>query len=346
MKTFITALLISLYVSSIQAQTSIPPSLVKWYSLQEALKLSETNPRPILLDVYTDWCSWCKFMMRTTYANKAIADYINANFYPAKFNAESFDTITFKGQKYGNRRIGSRPSHDLASILLDGKLSYPSVVFFDREGNKTVIPGYKEAKDFEPILVYFAENVNRTASLDDFYLNFMYSFPSAYTADHSIFKIDAKLKPDTLGKIIWTNPAELDKLQKKKPRQVILFFYTGWSNGSTVMEKTVLRDRQVVDKINSMFYISKIDAASNDTIQFLGKKFAGTGENMPNQLTYSILNNNFHMPATVFFDEKNNIKGMINGFWAKKQFLPLLDFFYSNANQKMRFEDFIATYKF
>jgi thioredoxin-related protein len=338
-------ILLCFFCGVLFSQEIIAPSLVKWYTLEEAIKLSESKPRPLMVDVYTDWCSWCTFMMKTTFANKGIADYINNNYYPVRFNAETFDTISYKGQKYFNRKIGSRPSHDLASVLLDGHLSYPSLVFFDFDKNKTVIPGYKEPKDIDPILVYFAENVNKSASLDDFYINYMFSFPSAYTADHSIFKIDQKLKPDTLGIIKWTAPQMLDKLQKKEKRHVILFFYTDWNMSSKVFERSTLKDRALVNKINSSYYCVKINAASNDTISFLGKTYSGTTPGAPNQLSYAYLNNNFQMPAVVILDDRNLFKGMINGYWTPKFFIPLLDFFCSNSNKKMSFDDYLKTYK-
>lgn len=343
MMKYIFILLFSVNVFILNAQRTIYPSLVKWYTLEEAVKLAESNPRPIMLDVYTDWCSWCKFMMTTTFANKALAEYINNNFYAAKFNAESFDSVVFQGKKYFNRRIGNRPSHDLAAILLDGKLSYPSLVFFDREGNRSVIPGYKEAKDLEPILIYFAENINKNASLNDFYIDFMYSFPKAYNEDHSIFKIDQKLKPDTLGNINWIEPGQLERNFRKNPKPVILFFYTGWSIGSKVMEKTTFRNREIANKINSTNYFVKIDAASNDTIHFMGKMYHGTGENLPNQMAYAFLNNNFMMPAIVFLDEKMNISGMINGYWHKSYFMPLFEYFHSNSHKKMTFQEYMKS---
>jgi thioredoxin-related protein len=345
MKKYLLSIILSIYIPFLSAQELIPPSLVKWYTLQEAMKLAETNPRPIMLDVYTDWCSWCTFMMKTTFANKGIADYINNNFYAARFNAETLDTVLYDGHKYFNRKIGSRPSHDLASILLDGNLSYPSIVFFDRQKNKIVVPGYKESKDIEPILVYFAESVNKSASLDDFYLNFMFSFPQPFTADHSIFKIEQNLKPDTLGEIKWTHPEKLAILQKKNPKQVLLFFYTDWSISSKVMERSTFRDRELADKLNNSYYCIKLNAASNDTVNFLGKKFMGTGVGQPNQLSYAYLNNNFQMPAVVVLDEKNTLKGMINGFWSKRLMLPLLDYFYSNSNKRISFDEYLKTYK-
>jgi thioredoxin-related protein len=345
MKRILLFIVISLYTLNLSSQEIVSPSTIKWYTIEKALELSKDNPRPIMIDVYTDWCSWCHFMMKTTFANKNIADYINNNYYAVRFNAETFDTLMYMEKKYYNRKIGSKPTHDFASHLLDGKMSYPSLVFFDREKNKTVIPGYKEAKDIEPILVYFAENMNKSSSLDDFYLNFMFSFPNAYAADHSIYKIDNKLKPDTLGLISWVDPSKVAQLQKKNPKEVMLFFYTDWSIGSKVMERSTFRDRELTKKINEQYYCVKINAAANDTINFLGKTYLGTQPGAPNQLSYAYLNNNFQMPAVVILDKKNATKGMINGFWAKKMITPLLEYFYTDSNKKIPFDEYLKTYK-
>lgn len=35
---------------------------VHWISFEEAVQRSKTEPRKILIDVYTDWCGWCKKM--------------------------------------------------------------------------------------------------------------------------------------------------------------------------------------------------------------------------------------------------------------------------------------------
>ncbi len=330
-----------LFTQSLSAQEIIPPSNIQWYTLDKAVELAKENPRPIMLDVYTDWCTWCKFLMKTTFANQGIADYINNNFYAARFNAETFDTVSYQGKKFFNRRIGSRPSHDLSAILLDGKLSYPSIVFFDREGNKTIVPGYKEPKDIEPFLVYFAENINKTGSLNDFYINFMHAYPDSYEKDHSIFKIDPKLKPDTLGKIEWIRPENLEKIQKKKGRMAFVFFYTNWSIGSKVMERTSFRNRELATFVNSNSYPIKIDAATNDTIEFLGKKYFGTGVNQPHQIAYALLNKNFQMPSLVVLDDKNNIIGMINGYWSQNQLIPLFNYFFDNSYKNISFQDYL-----
>lgn len=130
---------------------------VKWLSWEEAIELSKTKKKKILLDVYTDWCSWCKKMDTLTFNQAKIAAYINDNFYPVKFNAHSKDEIKYEDKVYKYQKKGVRGYHELAAELLGGRMSYPTVVFLDEE--QTVIQsiiGFKSAEQFEVIATYFA----------------------------------------------------------------------------------------------------------------------------------------------------------------------------------------------
>jgi thiol:disulfide interchange protein len=33
---------------------------IKWISFEEAVAKTSENPKMILVDLYTDWCGWCK----------------------------------------------------------------------------------------------------------------------------------------------------------------------------------------------------------------------------------------------------------------------------------------------
>ena len=133
---------------------------IKWYSFEEAVELNKENPRKLFVDVYTDWCGWCKKMDATTFSNPVIVKYMNENYYPVKFDAESIEPITFNGQEFvNNNPNGRRSSHELANTLLRGKMSYPSYVFLNEKNELiTVVPGYLAAAKFEPILHYFGED--------------------------------------------------------------------------------------------------------------------------------------------------------------------------------------------
>jgi len=77
-----------------------------------------------------------------------------------KFNAERKDTVTFNDKQYMNPNpAGTRSSHQLASELLAGRMSYPSFILLDEKLNKiTVVPGYRKAPEFESILHWIGEN--------------------------------------------------------------------------------------------------------------------------------------------------------------------------------------------
>lgn len=118
-------------------------STVKWYTFEEAVELNKTQQRKIFIDVYTDWCGWCKKMDATTFNHPTIAKILNEQYYAVKFDAETSDTIKFSGQVFVNESNRSRSPHQLAVALLQGKMSYPSVAYLN-ENNQllTAVPGY------------------------------------------------------------------------------------------------------------------------------------------------------------------------------------------------------------
>lgn len=147
---------------------------IKWYTFQEAIKLNEQSPRKIFIDIYTDWCGWCKELDKNTFSNPQIAEYLNKNYYPVKFNAETKEVISYKNKEYKNNGTGSRPPHDLAIALLNGRLSYPSAAYLDDQNNLlTIVPGYMTPRDLEPILVFFAEDHYKTTKWEDFKAKFV-----------------------------------------------------------------------------------------------------------------------------------------------------------------------------
>ncbi len=170
------SLIILLFLSTIilaQEETKI-----KWYSIEEAVALNKKKKKMFFIDLYTDWCGWCKKMDANTFTDPVIAAYMNENFYPVKFDAESSEPVTVNGQEFVNPSPGTRRStHQFAIALLSGKMSYPSFAFLDQDVKLiTVLPGYNTPEKLEPVLHFIAEEAYKEESFQEFQGSFKGSF--------------------------------------------------------------------------------------------------------------------------------------------------------------------------
>lgn len=130
---------------------------INWMSWDEAM--SKTEKRKILVDVYTEWCGWCKKMDKSTFANPTIVEYINKNYYAVKFDAEYKREITHNDKVYKFVRGGKNGYHELAAEMLQGRLSFPTLVFLDE--NHAVlqpIPGFMDSGTLNQIMRFFGED--------------------------------------------------------------------------------------------------------------------------------------------------------------------------------------------
>tara|TARA_B110000046_G_scaffold183484_1_gene219687 strand:+ start:825 stop:1355 length:531 start_codon:yes stop_codon:yes gene_type:complete len=172
-------LLITLLVFFLISFSGFAQNKVNWISWNKAVTASAENPKMIFVDTYTDWCGWCKKMDASTFSDPVISKYMNENYYSVKMDAEMKDTIDFNGYQFVNPNPnGRRSTHQLAASLLDNKLSYPSFVILTPKFERMqILPGYKSAKDFEPIIRYFVEGASQGAEFEEY----MKNFSSLYT---------------------------------------------------------------------------------------------------------------------------------------------------------------------
>lgn len=150
MKKILFILFLTLGIISSQAQE------IKWLTLNEALAKQTKNPKPIFMDVYTDWCGPCKMLDANTFHNPEFVEFINANYHAVKFNAEGNSVVNFKGVKYSNPGYnpgvkGRGAAHEFTKLLqVPG---YPSMYIIDKKGNlKDPIVGLLSAEQLLPLL--------------------------------------------------------------------------------------------------------------------------------------------------------------------------------------------------
>lgn len=148
--------------------TNVPVGEVKWLTFEEAVEKSKTEKRKIFVDVYTDWCGWCKVMDKNTFSEPKVAQILNEKFYAVKFNAEQRDDVVLNGHTYKFVTVENRGYHELAAALLNNQLSYPTVVFLDDNFNMIQpLPGYRKPEEFHPIIQFIGEDHYKTTKWAD-----------------------------------------------------------------------------------------------------------------------------------------------------------------------------------
>lgn len=144
---------------------------IEWISFEEAEKRMQKEPRKVWIDVYTDWCGWCKVLDKKTFSHPEVIKYMNTKYYAIKFNAERQDSISFGGKKWGFKPESN--ANELAVILMNGKMSYPtSIIMTENFQNPSPIQGYINVQQIEGVLKYLGEDTYKTTKYEDYNKSF------------------------------------------------------------------------------------------------------------------------------------------------------------------------------
>ena len=157
----------SLLCLSCHAQPEQHKGPITWMSFEEAVAKSQKEPRKMFIDVYTDWCGWCKRMDATTCQDSVVAKYMGEKFYAVKLNAETKDTIHFFDKKFAYQP--ENKANELALSLLSNQMSYPTFVVLDEKfGLLSPLPGYQTPDQLMRVIRYFGDNIYTTQKWDDY----------------------------------------------------------------------------------------------------------------------------------------------------------------------------------
>lgn len=121
---------------------------IQWVSIEKAFQMNKESktPKPIFIDVYTDWCGWCKRLDATTFKEAKLVKYLSDNYLCVKLNAEQKEDILFNKHTYHFVKSGKNGYHEFAALLLDGRMAYPSMVVLSPSNQRThYFAGYMSA---------------------------------------------------------------------------------------------------------------------------------------------------------------------------------------------------------
>jgi len=156
--TYVTCVLLLLlaFVGTLRAEDK---SKLQWYSFEKGLAEAKKTNKKVLVDVYTNWCSWCKRMDAETYSNSGVATYLKEKYVVVKLNAESAVKQTYQGKQFTEQELASQ----------FGVTGYPTTLFFTSDGVAiTAVPGYAPADDFKTVLSFIAEDHYLNTKFEDY----------------------------------------------------------------------------------------------------------------------------------------------------------------------------------
>lgn len=113
-------------------------SQMKTGTFSELEVLQKESSKPVVIHLYTDWCSVCKIESYHLNKDEDLVKIMNENFYLINFEAEKTrDKINFQGQEFEYLANGSSGIHELALALSKNKEQpvYPLWIFLDKNQN-------------------------------------------------------------------------------------------------------------------------------------------------------------------------------------------------------------------
>jgi thioredoxin-related protein len=136
---------------------------LNWLGWNQGVSEASASKRPILVDVYTDWCGWCKRMDHDVYSRDDVRGYLNQHFVVVRLNAESDEATSWAGQNLTARALAQQ-------LRVSG---YPTTIFLRSNGDHIAnVPGYIPADRFKLILQYVGEDyIGRGVKFEDFEKN-------------------------------------------------------------------------------------------------------------------------------------------------------------------------------
>jgi thioredoxin-related protein len=142
-----------------QAGSDSTSDKIQWHSYNDGITLARNQNKKLLIDVYTDWCGWCKKMDSDVYSDKNIKTLIASNFVAVKLNAESSKNVT----------IGTDQLDEASLARAMGVSGYPTTVFLESgAGPITKVAGYMEAKEFATVLRFIGEDHYKNTTFEHF----------------------------------------------------------------------------------------------------------------------------------------------------------------------------------
>ena len=139
------------------------------------------------------------------------------------------------------------------------------------------------------------------------------------------------------GPLTWMKYDDAVALAKKENRHILINFTTKWCGWCKKMKKITYRDSMIVATLNNHFALAVVDGDSYDMIKL------NDGDITERGLTKKYFVKGY--PTTWFLEPNGDKIAPVGGFVDQEQMQYILDFVWTDANEKMSFHEFVEQEK-
>lgn len=147
------------------------------------------------------------------------------------------------------------------------------------------------------------------------------------------------------AQVKWLSFEEAVKLNKEKPKAILIDVYTTWCGYCKVMDKKTFNDPEIAKMINENFYPVKFNAESTDPITFEGHTYTYDKKNRVHQLAIAILQGQMSYPSIAYMNGENQLLSVVPGFQEPANLKPMLKYFGEGHYKTIAWNDYMANYK-
>ncbi len=133
---------------------------LQWQSFNQAMKTVGASGKYVFIDVYTDWCGYCKQLDATTLKSYSVVAELSRNFISVKLNAESSEQVIWKGVKMTAQELSAQW----------GVEGFPTLIFLNSKGDIVgSFASFAEPETMIKLLTYISSGAReRKIPFDDF----------------------------------------------------------------------------------------------------------------------------------------------------------------------------------
>ncbi len=160
---FLATLLVLLIApATVQGQAFSDESLdaPEWQPFEEAMGQAAETEQTVMVDIYAEWCNWCRRLEEEVYADTQVRNYLRENFAVTRLDFDDSESeVTFQNEPFA--------VPEMAYLL--GAQGVPTVAFLSHEGEYiTHLPGFVERDDFLDVLRFVATEAYKDQTWEEF----------------------------------------------------------------------------------------------------------------------------------------------------------------------------------